>query len=398
MKKIGLAILLGLALAFVTYGLCWAGPYYIVTGTNQFKPTDTQSYPSLLDSYVDVYGTTVRRMTTEAGSVRPNYTARTSTIENSDGTLFAVNSYIRAGSSWEIFTTNDGIYRATLKAFLYGASDYDHFVWSNTTPNVGYLFVASRYGYAYDSYPAKFYKITINVSTWVVSGELLYIYAREDMPTCPEPNTLFWVKNHDEGPPSWDGRYWASTLHCSNSKSENYPYALLLTDRDLGGSESPGVKGYVILPQGYASNAGVSPGGNYFFWKEYGTTSCGSGIYCVKFFPVACVSGNTNYTCATRLSRQNAGSHFNVQYDDLGNEIYVSGLSGSGIVYWRFNTAPSSAIIMAPWSYTRATGAKVGDTHSIVAGVKEGPRSWVVVLTTDGNYPECGGKILVTPQ
>ncbi len=375
--------------------------YYDVTGANQFLATDAQSYPSLLGSYLDVYGTTVRRMTDQTSSVQPNYTARTSTVENSDGTLLAVNSVAGAGSAWEILTVADGVTRATLTAYLRnGASAYDHFVWSPTVSNVGYLFSASRKGYDNDTYPARFYKITINLGTWALTADLLYTFTTAVMPApCAETYAINYVKNHDEGPPSWDGRFWNINLHCSSFYNENSPHALMLFDKDLNGTDSPGIKGYVLPAAGftthYASNAGVSPGGNYWFWKEYGTArGCYGNWYCVRFFPVASTSGAMAHSAATTLSNYNAGDHWDTQYDDLGNEVYVSGHNTLGHVYWRFNTAPSSPIVVAPWTYSRATGAKVGDTHSVPAGVIDGPRSWFAILTTDSAYTECGGENL----
>jgi len=372
--------------------------YYTVTGAGQFLATDSQSYPALVGTYRDVYGTTVKRMTDEAGVVRPNYTARTSTIENLDGTLFAVNSSARSGSSWEIFTVADGTYRASLSSFVVnGDSAYDHFVWSSTQPYVGYLFAASKRN-NFATYPAKFWKITINPSTYAVSGSLLYTYSVSDMPACPVGETINFVKNHDEGPPSWDGRYWSTALQCSGDTNENFSYAIMLLDRDLNGFESPGVKGYVILPPRQTLNTGVSPGGGYWYWRQYqyATTCpdcCGFDGACVKYFPVASVSGNMSYVDSTQLNNSNCGIHHHVQYDDLGNEIYVTLNAGSAMAYWKFND-PGSKVIPAHWSLLRLSeyGTGFGDRHAIPAGTTVGPRSWIAFLPTSkaSSSDECG--------
>jgi chitodextrinase len=375
--------------------------YYVVTGANQWKPTTAQSYPPLLGSYTDAYGLTVRRMTNEPGDVKPNYPARTSTIESSDGTMFAVYSAARGGSTgWDIFTV-DGTYRGNLAAFSNNAGDiaYDDFIWSSTVPNVGYLFAQSRPSLGlYDKYPAKFWKITVNTSTWAITGQLLYTYSRADMPTCPSGETLYTVRNHDEGPPSWDGRYWLSLFKCSGDNTENSAYAILLLDRDLNGFEKTGIKGYVILPPRAVYNAGISPGGGYFFWREYGTATCGFDGSCVKFFPISSINGNTDYNGYTLLGNgtvaQAIGGHYALGYDDLGNEVYVT-LVGTGthsydIGYYRFNL-PGHPVDVIPWSWWKSSQFGPGhiDVHPLTGG--PGARSWFAIVDTSSDpADECG--------
>ena len=378
---------------FTFCGYSFSFDYYIVTDAGQFKARIEQSYPNHMGTYTDVYGATIRRMTNESANVYPNYTARTSTIENSDGTMFAVNSLARAGSSWEIFTTADGIYRGTLKSFVGGTdSAYDHFVWSNDTPNMGYLFAKSKS--PYDTYPGKLWKITINTKTWQASGEVLYTYLPEHLPSCPEGTSLGGVTNHDEGPTSWDGRYWATRMTCSDCTSENHTSVALLVDRDMYGFEKPGIKGYVRIGDRVAYCLGISPGGNYLFWRATGMK--------VKAISTATMIGEIAEESAKIINLSGLQAHFSLGYDDLGNEVYIaprqagSGYDGhNSYAYWRFNQ-PSTGVTFLPWWMWRPTqyGGAFGAVHSVPAGINPGPRNWVAILPTGSatDYPECGNE------
>ena len=377
----------------------------IVTGPNQWLPTSAVSYPVLYGSYTDEYQVTVRRMTNDTVKAAPgSYPSRMTTIENLDGTMFfAYASGKTNATAYSIFTTADGIYRGNLAAFSNNLNyiSYDNFMWSNTVANEGYLFAQSQYRTGvYDTYPAKFWKIHINTSTWQITGTLLYTFARGDMPTCPAGEDILTVRNHDEAPASWDARYFSAMFKCTNDTSENLAYAVLLLDRDLKGFENPGIKGYVVLPPRQASTLGVSPGGNYFYWSEYGVANCGADLTCTKVLPNSVINGATDYNLFVQLTNPvvSTGGHHAVGYDDLGNEIFIVGNLGSGahvydLGYFVFNASPGPFITTAAWQEWKSTqyGPGHGDAHFIIAGVVPGAREWVALVDTSSPVgDECG--------
>jgi len=113
-------------------------------------------------------------MTNESVMTKPNYPARTSTLENADGTMFAIcrrGGY--PGCAWHVFTVADGTRRCDFSAWTYNSNRADDmFVWSPTEPNVAYFFSASH---GYPDHPARFYRMTINTTTWAISAQVLYI-------------------------------------------------------------------------------------------------------------------------------------------------------------------------------------------------------------------------------
>jgi len=371
-----------LFLLFTFCGYSFAFDYFVVDKAGAFLAADAQGYPNLYGTYKDVYGATIRRMTDLSVMTKPNYPARTSTVENSDGTLFVLNrrgGY--PGCAWHIFTVADGIRRCDFSAWTYNSNRADDmFVWSPTEPKVAYFFSASH---GYPGSPARFFRMTINTTTWTISAQLLYTFTPELLPTPPEGQSLNAVLNHDEGPASWDGRYWAFRMACTGDGSQNLTTIALLFDRDLNGFEQPGIKGWVVNkePDRIAYCLGISPGGGYLFWRVKGMW--------VKAHPIASMIGEVQSTNFTTLNQYAVQAHYSLGYDDLGNEVLVA--PGNWVYkYYRFNQSNMPGVVICPKDWWRGSDG-YSAVHSVTCGVIPGPRSWVAIINTSGAVAnECG--------
>lgn len=367
--------------------------YYLVTGPDQFEPAGPQQYPGHYQSYVDeAYGTTIRRITDAETRVRPNYVAKQHSIENSDGSMLYVGH--RGKSNGAIYTTSDGIYRTSIDQYN---DAYDNFCWSSTTPNVGYLFTGGS-----RAVNAKFYKVTIDTVNWQVSYQLLREITASDFPgQNSKGETFVLARIHDEGPTSWDGRHWAVIAQYEGDYlNENSASFLGWLDKDLNGVDSPGFRGTMAIPGNLAYNAGMSPGGNYIFFRSWESKECCAGTSgsCAWSYPRSVFTGTVDWRDGNMLGGP-MGYHYALAYDDLGNEVYVTSAGGGRVGYWIFNKPGNENRVIAvestDWIHSmgRYEVNGFGDSHFGTVGVAPGAREWIALLPTDSNgsnKDECG--------
>jgi hypothetical protein len=408
-----------------------------------FKPTSSKSYPAVMGTYTDDYGTTIRRMIGETGcyyesdcQVPPNYTSRINAIENANRTLVQVggskHSVYPISTNIHFYSIADGVYRGNTGAYQnnVGSVNNDHFQWSQTEPYVGYLFAGSAPGWEeqgppyygaprYNRFPAKFWKITIDPntvnpdSTYLITGTLLYTIPQSALPACPPNETILQVANHDEASPSWDGRYWSLIHNCTLDYGENLAYSVLLLDRDLNGYEQPGIKGYIVLPYRNAYSAGVTPLGTYWWWRDYWNTChllpspyTHDGA-CILGYPTAEVNGPMSFEGQTVFFTGGTavGGHFAQGVDDLGNEIYIAPCpdpnGGYGYGYYKFNTPSHSTndCIITLTNLQQVNKSSIYDSmhsngHVAVVGTTPETRMWTALVETGGSSTtdECGNE------
>ncbi|MFH1585769.1 MAG: hypothetical protein ABIB79_03310 [archaeon] len=345
-----------------------------------------EPYPNQLEGYTDTYGLEITRITDDnVDKVKPVYPNGVVSVENSDGTLFSATKSSVPTSGWAIFTTADGQYRCSLgnsgNGFVGGSKGW----WSATDPNVIYWVHGSN---------SKLYKSTINRTSWIISSVELYNFS-----AYPAFSGVWKVVVSDEHNPSWDMRYWALMVKYSGvDDSENSATYLALFDKDASGVDVPGggqILGYYELPNHNCFAAGMSPEGNYIFYR-CGSDDCAPDGQCDIAWGINNFNGVVSIDDGFILANQ-ISPHFTVGVDTQGNEVMVHTYSGSGEDYmdlcmWKFNNPGNeNKINIADISNWRLDSEGMADTHYVSAGRSEEARSWVALVPTDSTSgDECG--------